>query len=87
MWWYLSSVIIYYCILEASMKLCVWLLNKNGRAEKIKQLYKKEGNSISSLIICCIPIIRLLVLIMLYWLVFCDDKYFNKIINDNFNKD
>ena len=89
MWWYISSVIIYYCILKASTKLCIYLLEKNGRAGKLKQLYTKEKgkNNISLLVICCIPVIRLLFLILMYWLVFCDDEFFNKIINDKFNQD
>ena len=89
MWWYISSIIICYCIFKASIKLCRCLLEKNGRSEKLEQLYEKEKGktNISLLVICFIPVIRLLFLIIMYWLVFCNDEYFNKIINDKFNQD
>lgn len=84
MWTYLMSILIYYIILKASIKICKVILNNNGRLEKIKKYNKSEKTLTPSILItACVPIFRLIVVLIMYYICFCSEKQFNEIIKED----
>ena len=87
MWNYLMSVLIYYVILKASVKIAKTFLEDNGRLKKIRNVNKKNNaEKPSELVVSLIPIFRVIVLVSVYYICFCRDEQFNKIIEENNNK-
>ena len=87
MWNYLMSVLIYYVILKASVKIAKTFLEDNGRLKKIRNVNKKNNaEKPSELVVSLIPIFRVIVLVSVYYICFCSDEQFNKIIEENNNK-
>lgn len=81
MWNYLMSIIIFYIIIKASISISKIFLDSKGRLEKIiKYNEKNKGLQTSILIISCVPIFRLIVVITIYYICFCNDKQFNEIL-------
>ncbi len=85
MWNYLMSVLIYYIIINSSIKIAKVFLDGKGRLEKIKKSNEENKGlpvSISILVTCCVPIFRLIVVITIFYICFCSDKEFNRIFED-----
>lgn len=80
MWNYLMSVLIFYVIINSSIKIAKVFLDGRGRLEKIKKFNEENKKlSVSMLVICCIPVFRLIVVITIFYICFCNDKRFNEI--------
>lgn len=82
MWNYLMSILIFYIILKASIVIEKVILNNNGRLEKLKAL-NKNNEKASILLTACIPIFRLIVVITMYYICFCNEKQFEEIIKED----
>lgn len=83
MWDYLMSVLIYYVIINSSIKIAKVFLDGRGRLEKIKKFNEEnKGLLVSILVICCVPIFRLIIVISIFYICFCNDKQFNEIFED-----
>lgn len=83
MWNYLMSVLIYYVILKASVKIAKTFLEDNGRLKKIRNVNKKNNaEKPSELVVSLIPIFRVIVLVSVYYICFCSDEQFKKIIEE-----
>ncbi len=84
MWNYLMSIIIFYIIIKASISISKIFLDSKGRLEKIIK-YNEENNRVQASILAtsCVPILRLIVVIAIYHLCFCNDKQFNEIFKKN----
>ena len=81
---YITSVIIFYIVLKASISICKVILNNNGRLEKINSFNKiRKGITPSILITACIPIFRLIVVLTMYYICFCSEKQFNEIFEED----
>lgn len=78
MWNYLMSVLIYVIVIKSSIYIGKFLL-KNGRLKKIRE-FNKGGEAPSVLITSCIPIFRLIIVIGIFYICFCSDEQFEKII-------
>ena len=77
---YLMSITIFYIILKATEYICRKILKEKGRLEKVPEL-KENSTNISTLIISCIPIFRILVVIAMFYMCFCNDEDFEDFIN------
>ncbi len=78
---YFISILIFYIILKASVKIAIVFLNNKGRLEKTKNYNSvKKPRSISLLIIACVPILRSIFILAIYFICFCNEENFNKII-------
>ena len=81
---YIISIIIFYIILKASISICKIILDNNGRLEKMKALDKnKNGLKPSILITACVPIFRLIVILIMYYICFCSEEQFNEFMKQD----
>lgn len=80
MWEYLISIIIFSIIIKASLSVAKGFLEDKGRLEKIKNHNKNNKSKPSIIITACVPVFRLIVVISIFYLCFCDDKSFEKIL-------
>lgn len=81
MWNYLMSILIFYIIIKASISIVKVFLDGNGRLEKIIIFNdKNKGPKLSILVASCIPFFRLIVVFVIYYICFCSEEEFNKII-------
>lgn len=77
---YLISIIIFSIVIKASLSIAKGFLEDKGRLEKIK-IYNKNNKSKPSIVItACVPVFRLLVVVSIFYLCFCDDERFEKIL-------
>lgn len=83
MWNYLMSILIFYIIIKASIEIAKVFLDGKGRLEKIKT-FKEENKRlpVSIWITCCVPVFRLIIVITIFYICFCNDKQFNEIFED-----
>lgn len=82
MWNYLMSVLVFIIIINASVSITKVCLENKGRLEKINKFNKENKglpSSISILVTSCVPIFRTIVVIIMYYICFCNDEQFNKI--------
>lgn len=79
---YLMSVLIFYIILKASVLIGKVFLNSKGRLERLKAL-NQNNEKASIFLTACIPIFRLIVVITMYYICFCNEKNFEEIIKED----
>lgn len=77
---YITSVIIFYIIIKASISIGKIFLDNNGRLEKIRAVNKNNKLTPSILITACVPFFRLIVVVLIYYICFCDEEQFKRII-------
>ena len=83
MWTYITSIIAYYVILKSSIKIGKIFLENNGRLDKIHKINEKNKTERpSELVVALIPVFRLIAVLSIYYICFCSDEQFNKIIKD-----
>lgn len=83
MWNYLMSILIFYVIINSSVKIAKVFLDGKGRLEKIERFNEEnKGLSVSTFIICCVPVFRLIVVMTIFYICFCSNKEFNRIFKD-----
>ena len=82
MWNYLMSILIFYIILKASVSIGKVFLDSKGRLEKLKAL-NKNNETASIFLTACVPIFRLIVVIVMYYICFCNEKQFEEIIKED----
>lgn len=80
MWQYITSIIIFYIIIKASISIGKIFLKSKGRLEKIRAFNKDNKLTPSILITACVPLFRLIVVISIYYICFCDEEEFEKFI-------